>query len=413
MSYSALLWLIANCLSIIVLGFYSMLEMACVSFNKVRLQYYMSKGVKRAFWLHYLTSHSARLFGTTLIMVNIALVVGSECSRQLYAALGLSPELSPLTQVVLVTIFGELAPMFAARRYSENVAFLGVPIVYASARLMTPLLWIVHWISVICSKLTGSKESNNDLYLNQEELQKIFDPPHEENSCSFSSDFSTVSANIFSLRNKDLQHVADPLTKHNTLPANATIGQMEKFIASTGADCVPLYHRELSNIVGIAYPRDLLRLSSTKRLRDHARTPWFVPETINMMDLLKQFRTMNEDIAIILNKDGKAIGLIELDDVLQEIFRKLSSTAIPLPKRHHKQILIDKTLPADTTIGEVISQYHLQIEEDPQMTLEELLIKRLGPHPEKGASIYLPPIEVTIKEVSLRAIKTVSLSTRL
>ncbi|MBA3815689.1 MAG: DUF21 domain-containing protein, partial [Parachlamydiaceae bacterium] len=158
MHINATVWLLCNLLSIMVLAFYSMQEMACVSFNKVRLQYYVSKGLKRAVWLNYLLQNPSRLFGTTLIGVNIALVIGSECSREFHSALGINPDLAPLSQVILVVIFGELAPMFAARHYAENVAMLGVPIVYASARLMSPFLWCLGGISKLCNLIVGGKE---------------------------------------------------------------------------------------------------------------------------------------------------------------------------------------------------------------------------------------------------------------
>ena len=56
----ALWWLFLNILSIMILSFYSMSEMACVSFNKVRLQYYVSKGMKRAIWLTAKTASGRR-----------------------------------------------------------------------------------------------------------------------------------------------------------------------------------------------------------------------------------------------------------------------------------------------------------------------------------------------------------------
>lgn len=57
MNSHALYWLLLNLFSIIMLAFYSMLEMACVSFNRVRLQYYVSQGIKRAEWLNWLLQH--------------------------------------------------------------------------------------------------------------------------------------------------------------------------------------------------------------------------------------------------------------------------------------------------------------------------------------------------------------------
>ena len=119
--------------SLVIQGFYSMLEMACVSFNRVRLQYYVSQKNRRAMWLSYLLNNPTRLFGTTLIGVNTAMQFGSECARRFYASLHVSPDWAPLSQVIIVLIFAELAPMFAARRFAENVAMLGIPIIYITS----------------------------------------------------------------------------------------------------------------------------------------------------------------------------------------------------------------------------------------------------------------------------------------
>ena len=123
----AMMWLLFNILSIVFLAFFSMAEMACISFNKIRMQFYVAQGSKRAKWLYALMQNPSRLFGTTLIGVNIATFVGSECARQFHSAIGLDPDLAPLSQVIIVIIFGELAPQFAARSYPENVAMLGAP----------------------------------------------------------------------------------------------------------------------------------------------------------------------------------------------------------------------------------------------------------------------------------------------
>ena len=93
-SWKFFLLLIICCL--VVQAFFAMLEMACVSFNKVRLQYYVSRQNKRAQWLSYLLHHPAFLFGTTLIGVNTALVVGSECARRFYVSIRTQPRLGAL-----------------------------------------------------------------------------------------------------------------------------------------------------------------------------------------------------------------------------------------------------------------------------------------------------------------------------
>ena len=133
MSHNWFFFLFLMIASLIVQGFYSMLEMACVSFNRVRLQYFASQKSKRAQWLSYLLNRPTYLFGTTLIGVNTALQFGSECSRRFYETLGLSPDWAPLSQVFIVLIFAELVPMFAARRFAESISMLGIPIIYITS----------------------------------------------------------------------------------------------------------------------------------------------------------------------------------------------------------------------------------------------------------------------------------------
>lgn len=412
---TALLWLFFNLLSIAILAFYSMMEMACVSFNKVRLQYYVAKGEKRAMRLNYLLQHPSNLFGTTLIGVNIALVIGSECARECYSALGLSPDLAPLTQVILVVIFGELAPMFAARHYAEHVAILGIPLLYLSAKVMTPLLWCIGIVSKGCYYLIGgNKEADAPFYLNQEELQNILEEHGEETAIDTDSEeFEAISTNIFSLRHKDVSQVMSPLKIEHALPANATVKQLEALLQSMPITHVPLYAREISNIIGIIYPRDMIRASPNQRVRDFARPPWFVSETANLMQLLKQFRTNSESVAIILNSKGKACGIIQLSDIIEEIFGAVSlglNRSISLPSSGW--MLVGKTFPGDMSMEEFHRQFGVWLDPLPQLTLSELIAIHLGHNPEKGDSIYLAPFELTVKETSLMNVKTVSISTR-
>lgn len=411
MGHTAFFWLFCNIISIMVLAFYSMMEMACVSFNKVRLQYYVFNGDKRATWINYLLQHPSRLFGTTLIGVNIALVVGSECSRQFMSALGLSPDLAALPQVIIVVIFGELAPMFAARHYAENVAMLGIPFIYLSAKLMMPFLWVVGVISKVCNLLVRGKEKEPNIYLSQEELQKILeeDQPSEKDG----EEFNFITANIFSLRTKQAIDVMEPLKNIPALPSNATVAQMENLLAATTLEQIPIYHQNISNIVGIASPRDLLRATDTRRVRDYARAPWFVTENTNVMQILKQFRNNNENVAVILNHQGHAIGLMTLDDVLEEIFGKLSFSPSAQSSESAKLMIIEKTFPGDMRIAEFKKQFNIDLDPDENLTLSELLAKHLGHIPDKDESIYIEPFEFTVKETSLTEAKTILVTTHI
>lgn len=312
MSGTAWIWLFFNFLSIIFLAFFSMTEMACVSFNKVRLHYYVSKENKRAIWLNYLLHHPFRLFGTTLIGVNIAMFTGSECAREFHSAIGINPDYAPLSQVILVIIFGELAPMFAARHYAEHVAMLGAPILYVFAKIMTPVLGFLGMITKGVNFFIPSKKHKNTFFLSQDELKKILETQD--------TDFNQITTNIFDLRNKEALQVATPIHSFPSISSNATIEEMKKVLANSSAPYIPVYFKDTRNIVGIAFPRDLIRIPETRRVRDYARAPWFVTEHTKISQILHQFRINNQIVAIVLDNRGKSVGLITIDDIIDEIF---------------------------------------------------------------------------------------------
>jgi putative hemolysin len=291
---------------------------------------------------------------------------------------------------------------------------LGVFFIYASAKLMTPLLWIVGLVSKICHLIIGGSEEEANQYLNQEELQKILEEQSDEIPADNEiAEYSAIAANIFGLRRKDVRMVMDALNTVPLLPSNATVGQFTALLCKTDADFIPLYHRELSNIIGIVYPRDVLRGVDTRRVREYSRPPWFVAEAATIMQILKQFRLNNENIGVVLNHEGKAIGVVKLATVLAEIFGKMKYSGQKAGSKQEAMfMLIEKTFPGDMTVGEFQAQFGALLDKDASLTLSDLIHRSLGHLPERGESIFIPPFELTVKETTLRDIKTVTISTQ-
>lgn len=410
MNSSALSWLLFNFLSIIALSFYSMMEMACVSFNKVRLQYYVSRGIKQAIWLNYLLLHPSRLFGTTLIGVNLALVIGSECSREFHQTIGLSPELAPFSQVILIVIFGELAPMFAARKFPEHVAMLGAFLLYASAKLMTPFLWLLLGVSSLCDYFFGGKKTDEKIFLNQEELFKILEEKDEDKpSGSESEEFNAVATNIIALHKKNAKQIMSPIHSVPMISSTVTILHASHLLKKTKVSYLPVYHQKKNNIIGIVFPRNLIRASDQKRARDFISAPWFITENTKVEQILKQFRHNNARVAIVINTQGHAVGILNLDDIVEEIF----GNVLHKVKKNERELFIARTFPGDLNVGKFNKQYNVTLDLREALSLSELILEILGHHPEVGESIYLEPFEITVEEVSLLEIKSIFISTHL
>ena len=202
--------------------------------------------------------------------------IGSECSRQLYTHLGLTPNLAPLTQILLVLIFAELAPMVAARRYNENVVMLGIPIIYCTSRLLSPAIWLVNGIAKIVNAIFSKNKSNETLtFLSRDDLQKVF----EEDSFSYKEGaFNRVLSNIFKLREKTALQIMEPLNTLQLVPSNCTVGYLREILKHSLSPFIPLFHGSRSNIIGIVLARDLLTLPETFKVRESIKQPWFLSQ---------------------------------------------------------------------------------------------------------------------------------------
>jgi putative hemolysin len=404
-------WLFLTLSCILIQSFFTMLEMAMISFNRVRLEYYVDKNSQRAIWISDLLKNPARLFGTTLIGVNIALQIGSECSRMVYEAYNLNPDLSPLTQIIIVLIFGELAPLFAARRHPEHVAMLGIPIIYVCSKLFSPLIYLIGLISKVTNRLLGTKDVSSGTFLNREDLQKIIEDQDMEYSDE-TNEFNQVISNIFVLRGKTAKQVMVALEEIQLIPVNCTIGRIREIVKRSYAPYLPIYHHHQKNIVGITYTRDLINLPDHKQIGEYSRTPWFITVNTPIMNILEQFRINNQNMGVVLNSKGEAVGLITLDDILEELFGEPGKNPTRLlATKPHTLSIIDRSFQGNTTVKEVNATFGTRMDEKLAFTLSQYLIAKLGRQPEENESIRDGDLELTAMETSLMGVKIVKIRT--
>ncbi len=394
------IYLFYTLLAIAIQGLFAFFEMACVSFNKVRLQYYVSLGTKRALWLNYLLQRPSRLFGTTLIGITTSLVIGSECARRFYESIGFDPDWAPLTQVPLVVIFGELAPMFAARRHPEQSAMALVPLMIFLARLLTPLTWAFNTLSRLIHRAM-SREKEVPLFLSREEVRMAF----EERESS-TDEFNAAAGQIFQLKNFTAAQLMIPLSHVQMVASHATLAEVRHALSVHYAPMIPIYHRHRHNIVAIINLRDLLRLDESKRVIDASHSPWFVTQDTSALQLLQQFRHNNQTIAVILDPSGQACGVLTLDQILAEIFGE--ETQMRLGPEEELTHYIDRTLSGEMTVSDFNNQFGANLPEAEEETLSEFLLAKLGHPPVKDESIRIGDLEFTIEEPTLRGIKTFS-----
>ena len=389
--------------SLIVQGFYSMLEMACVSFNRIRLQFYVSQGKRRAKWLKALLDSPARLFGTTLIGVNGAMQFGSECARRFYSSLELSPDWAPITQIFIVLIFAELPPMFAARYHAEHVVMLGIPILYFTSFILRPIIFLLDCLCRLIHFLFGIRSSPR-LYLTLEELQKAIEKREDISQ----KPLDPIVVNIFSLKNKRAKDLMDPMYTIKSISYDNTVGDLKQLLNLQAFPFIPVYHNHPQNVVAIAFTRDLLRLPDSTPLKNCCRFPWFITEKSSVLEIIKEFRWNNQSVAIVLNHQGETIGSLTLDAIVDQIFGHYGDHVLFREYVPGKgKVFIRRSFPADTLIAELDQSFSIDIPSDKNKTLQDLMEKHLGHRPELGETVHIGQYEFSVEDISLISGRTI------
>ena len=395
MTEGPLFWFFLTLFWTVIMSFYSSQEMAAISFNRARLDYAVASNKRWALLLKTLLNNPTRLFTTTLIGVNVAMMISSECSRRLFEACGLNPNLAVFFEIPFVLLFGELVPMFAARIYAEHACRLGVPLLYLSATILTPITAIVEFFFSHMPTF-GSKDAEKSPSLNREELQKLLEEHREHVRAP------QALGTLFSLTSKKAYELMRPLPKAALFPLHTTVGEVRKRLEQDFFHCIILFLKTDKKIIGVLPLSELLQASDNRRVREYSHTPVFVSEHTSIIDVLR-FQKKDVPCIFVLNTAGDAQGIITFRDLMETLVEEEEvSPSTPT-------ISFEKTVSAGISIVEVNKSFSLTIDAHGCATLGELIEKTLGRTPVVGDVIMLDSVEILVKKSSLFGAKTLLL----
>lgn len=388
------IFLVSTILCLVFQAFFAMMEMSIVSFNRVRLQYFLVKGSKKANWISRLLLDPTRLFATTLFGVNTALQLGSECSRRVYASYGLDPDLAPITQILFVLIFAELAPLFAARRHPESVAMLGIGPLYFLSMIMRPITWMLGKFLQLIDTIFG-KEKGHPPFISKEELQKAIESLEEKHTVSEKEEFNHLINAIFSLKSRTPRDFMTPIDLVEMIPTGTRIKDIKRLIRDKNIEHLPVYYHQRNSIVGIVSTRNLLKSHDDSRCDLFMQDGWFVSENESVFKVIEGFRKNGQPLAIVVGSTGTSVGVIHLDQILQAMFlseKELGSLG---------HILIDRSFDPYTEVSKINHEFDLDLPLEYGDTLIEMMEEILKHHPNKNETVRLKNLELSYKEGDL------------
>lgn len=400
MTSEAWFWAVSAFFWISLMSFFSMQEMACISFNRLRLELAIQSGSKRALWIKNMLDSPVLLFGTTLIGVNVALVMGSESMRRLFSALNMNPNYSPLVNVPYILIVGELIPMFAARLHPEHMAKLGIPVLWVLSRLLSPItLFFDALFQKIRLLIFKKPQQKVHVRLQRDELRDLLQ--ERKRSYFDKAAHETLVSRVFSLREKPVSTFMKPISQFLQLPSSLAYILAQEQLMTKNIDFA-LIKNKSGGIIGYIHAWDV-SCDKTVSIGSVSKSPAFISEDTNAIDLLLRLKKENEQVAFIVDPQGNVSGILTVEDVVDELLQDSG--------REASLIHIEKTVSAEETLSHFAKKYQLGLPPTSSSTFGELVEELLGHKPSPGDTICFGPLEMTVKEVSIRGAKTLFIET--
>lgn len=303
--------------------FTSLSETALISVNRNKLKQRVSEGSKRAKKAYEILENPENLFGTVLVMNNIAnLLAASLATAIAFNLIGNEQQAVAAATIVITTlvIIGEVTAKTIAAKRPENTSLMVVIPVQILIWIFTPFVWIFTLITRLVLRLFGIPLRESKSLLAEEEIKALIRMGEEEGHIE--KEEGQMLRKVFRFGDMTVREAMTPLSDMVSLNIKATYEEIMESVIDAGYSRLPVYEGSAENIVGIVQIKDLLSFWENQSLiilQDVMDSSTFVPSVEKISDLLQEFQRGKSHMAIVKNPAGKIVGLITLEDIIEEI----------------------------------------------------------------------------------------------
>lgn len=302
-------------------GFFALISYVLHAFRRIQLEeaFKGERAEKRLAWLEDNLTVLRLTASLCRVLANLFLVVA------LIDLLG-DPLISAAAAAAIIAIFGVAIPHAWAAYAGEKVLAAAYVILVACRYVLYPVTAVMQAFDLPIRRLTGlsDQETNNSDAAKQEILQAASEGRAEG---AVNAEEVDMIESVIEFGQTHAGQIMTPRTDIFALPVETLWDQSCTKVVEAGHTRVPVYQDSLDNIIGVLYAKDLLGHIGDDRppnLRSVMRKPYFVPETVVLNDLLREFKARKVHMAVVLDEYGGTSGVVTIEDVLEEIVGEIA-----------------------------------------------------------------------------------------
>lgn len=384
--------LISLLLLLMLSGFFSSAETALTTVNKVRIRSLVEEGNKRAATTQKILDRYSKMLSTILIGNNIVNLSASSLTTTLAIkiwgnfAVGIATGI--LTFVLL--IFGEILPKNLAMLYSEKISLAYCNIIYFLMTVFTPIIYIIDGLANMIMKLLHIDPNKKMSLMTENELKTYVDVSHEDGVIE--SEEREIIYNVFDFSDAVAKDVMIPRIDMVTVSLDTNYENLLKIFRESMYTRIPVYEEDKDNVIGLVNIKDFILVTDEAhfQIKDILREAHYTYEFKKTADLMIEMREKTTNVAFVLNEYGSTVGMITLEDLLEEIVGEIRDEYDEDEEKYIQEIKDNVYLvEGGMKLDDINDALEITLESEDYDSLGGLMIEKLDRLPEEDEEIEL------------------------
>ena len=383
-----------------------------MSINRYKLRHRARIGHRGAVLANRLLERPDRLIGLILLGNNLVNILASMLTTIIALRIypgegGLAIAAGILTLVILV--FAEVTPKTWAAIHPETIAYPAAFIYTPLLKITYPIVAVVNLITNNLLKLFGvSAAQTGNISLSREEFSTVV----KEAGARLSKRHQNMLLNVLQLEETTVEDIMVPRNEVVGIDLQDDWDEIVNQLNHTTHTRIPIYRENIDQVIGIIHLKRILPLIAKEEFDEDAfieamAPAYFVPEGTQLTTQLLNFQSQKRRLALVVDEYGDLLGLITLEDILEEIVGKFTTDSAASIKDIYPQpdgsVLVD----GGVHIRDVNKALDWSLPTDGPKTLNGMILEYMEMIPEKGTSLLLHQLPVEIIKTHKNAIKLV------
>lgn len=397
-------------------AFFSMTETAFTSLSRIKVRQLQKEKARHADLIAKLRSNLDELIATVLIGTNFVNTFNSAVTTAFAVKVLGAEYVSAATAVILflVIIFVEIVPKtFAAINTETAVKNTAIP-VYLIKAVLYPVVktfcLFTRFIDFAEKKIFKSKR----VLITEDELKTLIEVGEKEGTLEQSE--RKMLERLFEFSDLSVHSIMRHRSLVKYISTESSLDEVIAVFQTTGYSRIPVYENDVENIVGVLHFKSVLFASplitaSKDFIKICMAEPAFVPETMSAIDLLKKFKKEKINFAVAVNEYGGMAGIVTLDDILSEVFGRITDEHGTVEVSPEDKITVIGTnefiVPGDMKLDDLNDVLNINLSSETFDTLGGWLLEQFDELPPVGKTHKKNGVLYIVEDQSQRRIQTV------